>query len=106
MIQETNNSTHETVVLEVFDCDIEKGFTPTQWIEKQMDWVGVDGIYFSHVEDKMKLSKRDCENLLDALAEYDDSICPKDDDEVGLNAERLDNLTERLTKHAYSAGDE
>ena len=54
MIQETNNSTHVTVVLEVFDCDIEKGFTPTQWIEKQMDWVGVDGIYFSHVEDKMK----------------------------------------------------
>ncbi len=52
----------------------------------------------------MKLSKRDCENLLDALAEYDDQICPKElaDDEVGLNAERLDNLTKRLTKHAYS----
>ena len=52
----------------------------------------------------MKLSKRDCENLLDALAEYDDQICPKElaDDEVGLNAERLDNLTERLTRHAYS----
>ena len=48
----------------------------------------------------MKLSKRDCENLLDALAEYDDQICPKElaDDEVGLNAERLDNLTKRLTK--------
>ena len=32
----------------------------------------------------MKLSKRDCENLLDALAEYDDQICPKElaDDEV------------------------
>ena len=56
----------------------------------------------------MKLTKRDCENLLDALAEYDDQICPKElaDDEVGLNAERLDNLTERLTKHAYSVGDE
>ena len=56
----------------------------------------------------MKLSKEDCANLLDALAEYDDQICPKElaDDEVGLNAERLDNLTERLNKHAYSAGDE
>jgi len=56
------------------------------------------------MEKKMKLSKRDCENLLDALAEYDDQICPKElaDDEVGLNAERLDDLTERLTKHAYS----
>jgi len=108
MIQETSNSTHVTVVLEVFDGDIEGNLTPVQWIEKQMGWVDVDGIYFSHVEDKMKLSKRDCENLLDALAEYDDSICPKelDDDEVGLNAERLDDLTERLTKHAYSAGDE
>ena len=52
----------------------------------------------------MKLSKQDCENLLDALAEFDDQICPKElaDDEVGLNAERLDDLTERLTKHAYS----
>tara|TARA_R110002167_G_scaffold214588_1_gene419343 strand:- start:328 stop:537 length:210 start_codon:yes stop_codon:yes gene_type:complete len=52
----------------------------------------------------MKLTKQDCENLLDALAEYDDQICPKElaDDEVGLNAERLDDLTERLTRHAYS----
>ena len=52
----------------------------------------------------MKLSKEDCLNLLDALAEYDDQICPKElaDDEVGLNAERLDDLTERLTKHGYS----
>ena len=56
----------------------------------------------------MKLSKEDCLNLLDALAEYDDQICPKElaDDEVGLNAERLDDLTERLTKHGYSAGNE
>ena len=36
--------------------------------------------------------------------EYDEQICPKEleDDEVGLNAERLKNLTERLIKHAYS----
>jgi len=46
----------------------------------------------------MKLSKRDCLNLLDALAEYDEQICPKElaDNEVGLNAERLDDLVKRL----------
>ena len=46
----------------------------------------------------MKLSKRDCENLLDALAEYDEQICPKElaDKEVGLNAERLEDLVLRL----------
>jgi len=46
----------------------------------------------------MKLSKRDCENLLDTLAEYDEQICPKElaDGEVGLNAERLDDLVKRL----------
>jgi len=48
----------------------------------------------------MKLSKEDCENLLDALAEYDEQICPKElaDGEVGLNAERLDDLVSRLKK--------
>ena len=52
----------------------------------------------------MKLTEQDCENLLDALMEYDEQICPKElaDDEVGLNAERFDDLTKRLTKHAYS----
>jgi hypothetical protein len=51
----------------------------------------------------MKLSKRDCENLLDALMEYDEQICPKElaDDEVGLNAERLDDMMRRLIKVAY-----
>ncbi len=46
----------------------------------------------------MRLSEQDCENLLDALAEYDEQICPKElaDDEVGLNAERLDDLVKRL----------
>ena len=46
----------------------------------------------------MKLSKKDCLNLLDALAEYDEQICPKElaDNEVGLNAERLDDLVKRL----------
>ena len=48
----------------------------------------------------MELSKRDCENLLDALAEYDEQICPKElaDKEVGLNAERLDDLVKRLKR--------
>ena len=51
----------------------------------------------------MKLSKRDCKNLIDALVEYDEQICPKElaDDEVGLNAERLDDLMRRLIKVAY-----
>ena len=42
----------------------------------------------------MKLSKRDCDNLIDAIMEYDEQICPKEmaDDEVGLNAERFDDL--------------
>ena len=46
----------------------------------------------------MQLSKQDCENLLDALAEYDEQICPKElaDKEVGLNAERLEDLVLRL----------
>ena len=46
----------------------------------------------------MKLSKQDCANLLDALVEYDEQICPKElaDNEVGLNAERLDDLVKRL----------
>ena len=46
----------------------------------------------------MKLSELDCENLLDALSEYDEQICPKElaDGEVGLNAERLDDLVKRL----------
>ena len=52
----------------------------------------------------MKLTKRDCKNLIDALMEYDEQVCPKElaDDEVGLNAERFDNLMKRLTEHAYS----
>ena len=51
----------------------------------------------------MKLSKKDCDNLIDALMEYDEQCCPKElaDDEVGLNAERFDDLIKRLTEHAY-----
>mgnify|MGYP006088669985 CR=1 FL=1 len=48
----------------------------------------------------MILSKRDCKNLIDALMEYDEQICPKEleDGEVGLNAERLDDLVKRLKR--------
>jgi len=48
----------------------------------------------------MKLSKQDCDNLIDALMEYDEQCCPKElaDDEVGLNAERLDDLVKRLKR--------
>ena len=48
----------------------------------------------------MKLSKRDCDNLIDALMEYDEQCCPKElaDNEVGLNAERLDDLVKRLKR--------
>ncbi len=48
----------------------------------------------------MELSKEDCANLLDALVEYDEQICPKElaDGEVGLNAERLDDLVKRLKR--------
>ena len=51
----------------------------------------------------MELSKEDCANLLDALVEYDEQICPKElaDDEVGLNAERYDNLMKRLNEYAH-----
>ena len=52
----------------------------------------------------MKLSNREAANLLDALTEYDEQICPKElaDDEVGLNAERFEDIIKRLTEHAYS----
>ena len=51
----------------------------------------------------MKLSKQEAENLLDALGEWDEQICPKElaDDEVGLNAERYDNLMKRLNEYAH-----
>ena len=51
----------------------------------------------------MLLTEQDCENLLDALAEYDEQCCPKElaDNEVGLNADRFDSLIKRLTEHAY-----
>ena len=54
----------------------------------------------------MKLSKQDCDNLIDALMEYDEQCCPKElaGNEVGLNADRFENLIKRLTEYAYKDG--
>ena len=54
----------------------------------------------------MKLSKKDCKNLIDALFEYEEQCCPKElkDDEVGLNAERFDDMIKRLINYAYPVG--
>lgn len=46
----------------------------------------------------MKLTRDEAQNLLDALKEWEEEIGPKEleDNEVGLNAERYDELTEKL----------
>lgn len=52
----------------------------------------------------MKLSKKDCKNLIDALFAYEAFTgCPKGlkDDEVGLNAERFDDMIKRLITCGY-----
>ena len=47
-----------------------------------------------------RLYKRDAANILDALNEWDEEIGPKelDENDVGLNAERYDELKAKLTK--------
>jgi hypothetical protein len=47
-----------------------------------------------------RLYKTDAENILDALNEWEDFIGPKelDENDVGLNAERYDELKAKLTK--------
>jgi hypothetical protein len=46
----------------------------------------------------MNLTIADCENLINALQEWDKCVGPKEleDDEVGLDAERFDDLMIRL----------
>lgn len=46
----------------------------------------------------MKLTQEDCENLIDALQEWEETCEPKelDDGDVGLNADRLDDIMARL----------
>jgi hypothetical protein len=46
----------------------------------------------------MKLSEQDCQNLIDALKEWEKCVGAKEleDDEVGLNYDRYVNLMRRL----------
>ena len=46
----------------------------------------------------MILSERDCQNLIDALKEWEECVGAKEleDDEVGLNYDRYVNLMRRL----------
>ena len=46
----------------------------------------------------MKLTKNEAQNLLDALKEWNEVCEPKEleDNEAGLNAERYEELTEKL----------
>ena len=46
----------------------------------------------------MKLTKNEAENLLDALKEWEECVGPKEleDNEVGLNAERYNELKNKL----------
>ena len=48
----------------------------------------------------MELTQADCDNLLDALQEWNDAVGPKelDSNEVGLDADRFNGLVERLKK--------
>ena len=48
----------------------------------------------------MKLSNKEIENLLDALQEWDECVGPKEleDHEVGLNADRYDELKAKLER--------
>jgi len=48
----------------------------------------------------MQLTKQETLNLLDALAEWNDIVEPKEleDNEIGLNADRYEKLIKKLTK--------
>ena len=48
----------------------------------------------------MNLSKEDCQNLLDALYEWNHIVGPKELEpaEVGLDAERYEKIMKRLEK--------
>jgi hypothetical protein len=54
--------------------------------------------------DKLELTMNDCENLINALQEWDDTCGPKEleEDEMGLDAERFENLMDRLTGALHS----
>ena len=48
---------------------------------------------------EVKLTQKDCENLIDALKEWADVVGPKElnDNEVGLDHNRLEDLIGRLS---------
>ena len=52
----------------------------------------------------MKLSKKDCDNLIDTLVEWKECVGVKemDDSDAGLDDDRYEDLIKRLKKHAYS----
>ena len=52
----------------------------------------------------MKLSKKDCDNLIDTLVEWKECVGVKemDEDDAGLDDDRYEDLIKRLKKHAYS----
>ena len=52
----------------------------------------------------MKLSKKDCDNLIDTLIEWKECVGVKemDDSDAGLDDDRYEDLIKRLKKHAYS----
>ena len=49
----------------------------------------------------MKLSKKDCDNLIDTLVEWKECVGVKemDDSDAGLDDDRYEDLIKRLKKH-------
>ena len=52
----------------------------------------------------MKLTKKDCDNLIDTLIEWKQCVGVKemDTNDAGLDDDRYEDLIKRLKKHAYS----
>ena len=52
----------------------------------------------------MKLTKKDCDNLIDTLVEWKECVGVKemDDSDAGLDDDRYEDLIKRLTEHAHS----
>jgi len=52
----------------------------------------------------MKLTKKDCDNLIDTLIEWKECVGVKemDDSDAGLDDDRYEDLIKRLKKHADS----
>jgi hypothetical protein len=52
----------------------------------------------------MKLTKKDCDNLIDTLVEWKECVGVKemDDSDAGLDDDRYEDLIKRLRKYTYS----